>query len=203
MKILADIVYTYRGKVYLNITNRCTCRCTFCIRCNGDGLGSAETLWHQKDPTAEEVMASVKAFDFSPYDEVTFCGYGEPLCALDNLVLSGKYIKEKYGLKIRVNTNGLGDIYNKKHTVPVLSEFVDTVSISLNAPNAARYNEVSRPVYGEDAFDAILKFAQECKEKIPVVKFSVVDVINNNEIEECQRIADSMGITLRIRKREL
>ena len=97
----------------------------------------------------------------------------------------------------------MGDIYNKKHTVPILSEFVDTVSISLNAPNAARYNEVSRPVYGEDAFDAILKFAQECKEKIPVVKFSVVDVINNNEIEECQRIADSMGITLRIRKREL
>ena len=90
---------------------------------------------------------------------------------------------------------------NIKPTDPL--EFVDTVSISLNAPNAARYNEVSRPVYGEDAFDAILKFAQECKEKIPVVKFSVVDVINNNEIEECQRIADSMGITLRIRKREL
>ena len=148
-------------------------------------------------------MSEIQNFDFSPFDEVTFCGYGEPLCALDNLVLAGKYLKEKYDIKIRINTNGLGDIYNKKSTVPLLAEFVDVISISLNAPNAARYNEVSKPAYGEDAFQAMIKFAKECKEKIPVVKFSVVDIISNDEIEECQRIADEMGISLRVRKREL
>ena len=200
---MADIIYIYREKVYLNITNRCPCRCVFCIRCNGDGLGSADTLWHEKDPSAQEVMSEIQNFDFSPFDEVTFCGYGEPLCALDNLVLAGKYLKEKYDIKIRINTNGLGDIYNKKSTVPLLAEFVDVISISLNAPNAARYNEVSKPAYGEDAFQAMIKFAKECKEKIPVVKFSVVDIISNDEIEECQRIADEMGISLRVRKREL
>ena len=72
---MADIVYTYRGKVYLNITNRCPCRCTFCIRSNGDGLGSAHTLWHKSDPTAEEIAKAIEEFDFSDFSEVTFCGY--------------------------------------------------------------------------------------------------------------------------------
>ncbi len=200
---MADIIYIYREKVYLNITNRCPCRCVFCIRSNGDGLGSADTLWHEKDPSAQDVMNEIENFDFSPFEEVTFCGYGEPLCALDNLILAGKYLKEKYDIKIRVNTNGLGDLYNKKATVPLLKDFVDVISISLNAPNAARYNEVSKPAYGEKAFQAMINFAKECKEKIPVVKFSVVDIIGNDEIEECRRIADSMGISLRVRKREI
>ncbi len=200
---MADIIYVYREKVYLNITNRCPCKCIFCIRSNGDGLGSADTLWHEKDPSAQEVMRAIESFDFSPYDEVTFCGYGEPLCALDNLILAGKYIKNKYNVKIRINTNGLGDIYNKKNTVPLLADFVDIISISLNAPNSKRYNEVSKPSYGEDAFNAMISFAKECKEKIPTVKFSVVDIISEDEIAECQRIADSMGISLRVRKREV
>lgn len=79
---MADIVYTYRGKVYLNLTNRCPCSCTFCIRSNADGLGSADTLWHKSDPTAEEITAAIESFDFSGFPEVTFCGYGEPLCTV-------------------------------------------------------------------------------------------------------------------------
>jgi TatD family-associated radical SAM protein len=150
---LADIVYTYRGKVYLNITNRCPCRCTFCIRSNGDGLGSAHTLWHKSDPTAEEIAKAIEEFDFSDFPEVTFCGYGEPLCAFDNLVIAGRLLKSKYpDIKIRINTNGLGNLINKKDTVPAIAEFTDTVSISLNAPNAERYNEISRPKFGIDSF---------------------------------------------------
>ena len=143
--ILADIIYTYRNKVYLNLTNRCPCSCTFCIRSNADGLGSANTLWHKSDPTEEEITAAIESFDFSGFPEVTFCGYGEPLCAFDNLVMAGKLIKRKYpDIKVRINTNGLGNLVNEKDTVPALAEFTDTVSISLNAPNAERYNEISR-----------------------------------------------------------
>lgn len=116
---MADIVYTYRGKVYLNITNRCPCRCTFCIRSNGDGLGSAHTLWHKSDPTAEEIAKAIEEFDFSDFPEVTFCGYGEPLCAFDNLVIAGRLLKSKYpDIKIRINTNGLGNLINKKRHRP-------------------------------------------------------------------------------------
>ncbi len=200
---MADIVYTYRGKVYLNITNRCPCRCTFCIRSNGDGLGSAHTLWHKSDPTAEEIAKAIEEFDFSDFPEVTFCGYGEPLCAFDNLVIAGRLLKSKYpGIKIRINTNGLGNLINKKDTVPAIAEFTDTVSISLNAPNAERYNEISRPKFGIDSFEEILRFAEECKKYIKTVKFSVVDVISPKEITECQALADKMGIPLRVRAKE-
>lgn len=195
----SDIVYTYAGGVYLNLTNRCTCNCIFCIRHNGSSLGSAENLWLKKDPTEEEIIKALEDFDFTPYKEVIICGYGEPLCALDNVITACEYLKTHYDIKIRINTNGLGDVYNKKSTVPILKKYIDTASISLNAPNAKRYTEVAKPIYGDDAFDAILKFAKECKENLPCVKFSVVDIISKEEIDECQALADSMGIPLRVR----
>ena len=187
---MADIVYTYGNSVYMNITNKCPCSCVFCIRSNGDGLGSAESLWLKKDPTLEEIE-----------DEINkFCGYGEPTQALDNLIASAKYLKEKYGLKIRLNSNGLSDLINGKETAKMLSGVVDSISISLNAPNAKRYQEVSRSRFGEDAFPALLKFAEDCKKYIPKIKFTVVDVISKEEIAECQKIADVMGIPLRVRE---
>jgi radical SAM enzyme (TIGR04100 family) len=197
---MADIIYTYGGKVYLNITNKCPCRCTFCIRSNGEGLGSAETLWHEKDPSADEIIAAIDSFDFSVFQEVTFCGYGEPLCALDNLVKAGKYIKSKYNIQIRINTNGLGDLINKKDTAKIIGEFADTVSISLNAPNPQRYVELSRPSFGEKSFDAIIEFAKECKKYIKTVKLSLVNVISDDEIEECRKLAEKLEIPLRVRE---
>ena len=196
---MADIVYTYEGSVYLNITNRCPCSCIFCIRSNGDGLGSAETLWHKKDPTLDEIKAEIDGFDFSPYNEVVFCGYGEPTEALDNLIETAKYLKKKYGLKIRVNSNGLSDLINGKETAKLLEGIVDCISISLNAPDAESYQRVSRSRFGEEAFPALLKFASDCKKYIPEIKFTVVDVITKDEIARCQKIADELGIKLRIR----
>lgn len=196
---MADIIYTYEGSAYLNITNRCPCSCIFCIRSNGDGLGSAETLWHKKDPTLDEIKAEIDAFDFSPYSEVVFCGYGEPTEALDNLIEAAKYLKVKHGLKIRVNSNGLSDLVNGKETAHLLDGIVDCISISLNAPDAESYQRVSRSKFGEAAFPALLKFAADCKKYIPEIKFTVVDVITPDEIEKCRKIADEMGIKLRVR----
>lgn len=196
---MADIVYTYEGSAYLNITNKCPCSCVFCIRSNGDGLGSAETLWHKKDPTLEEIKAEIDSFDFSPYKEVVFCGYGEPTQALDNLIETAKYLKEKHGLKIRLNSNGLSDLVNGKETAHLLEGVVDCISISLNAPDAESYQRVSRSKFGNDAFPALLRFAAECKKYIPEVKFTVVDVITEDEIERCKKISEEMEIPLRIR----
>lgn len=197
---MADIVYTYENSVYMNITNRCPCSCVFCIRSNGDGLGSAESLWLKKDPTLDEIKAEIDEFDFSPYDEVVFCGYGEPTQAIENLVAAAKYLKEKHGLKIRLNTNGLSDLINGRETAKELGEVVDSISISLNAPNAERYHEVSRSKFGEAAFPALLKFAEDCKKYIPQIKFTVVDVISEEEIAECKKIAEKMQIPLRVRE---
>ncbi len=197
---MAEIVYTYEGSAYMNITNKCPCACIFCIRCNGDGLGSANSLWLKKDPSIDEIKAEIDRFDFSPYTEVVFCGYGEPTEALDNLIEAAKYLKEKYSLKIRLNSNGLSDLINGKPTAHLLEGAVDCISISLNAPNAERYQQVTRSKFGDAAYPAMLKFAEDCKKYIPSVKFTVVDVISEEEIEECKKIADKMEIPLRVRE---
>ena len=197
---MADIIYTYAGSAYMNITNKCPCACVFCIRSNGDGLGSAESLWLKKDPTIDEIKAEIDKFDFSPYGEVVFCGYGEPTQALDNLIKAAKYLKEKHSLRIRLNSNGLSDLINKKPTAHLLEGVIDSISISLNAPDEESYQRVTRSKFGADAYPALLKFAEDCKKYIPSVKFTVVDVISEEEIDKCRKISEEMGIPLRVRE---
>lgn len=196
---MADILYEYGTAVYANLTNRCCCHCTFCIRNTGDGLGSAETLWHEKDPDWAAVKSAVDRFDFSGYQELVFCGYGEPTCALELLLETAAYMKTLYPhIKLRLNTNGLGNLVNQKDIVPLLAKHIDCVSVSLNAPNSEAYNKLCLPDF-DDAFQAMLDFAREAKRQIPQVKFSVVDVISKDEIEACRKLSESMGIPLRVR----
>lgn len=198
---MSEILYTYGNEVYANITNQCDCNCVFCIRKNGDGLGDASCLWMKQDPALQEIKAAMDGFDFTPYRELVYCGYGEPTCALENLLQSAAYIREK-GLQVRLNTNGLGNLFHKRDIVPELACVVDQVSISLNAPDAVRYAEVTRPVFGEKGFDAMLQFAVSCKEHGIGTKFSVVDIIEPEEIAACQRLSDQLGIPLRVRAYE-
>lgn len=195
---MAKILYVYKNQVYANITNKCDCSCTFCIRSQMDGVGNADTLWHEKDPSLEEIYAAIDAFDFSGYREVVYCGYGEPTCALDNLLESARYIKEKTGLSIRVNSNGLGNLYHGRDIVPELSEVTDSISISLNAPNAGEYQKVTRPAF-ENAYEAMLDFAKECGKMIAHTQLSIVDILPEEDIRACQKIADERGVYLKIR----
>ena len=200
---MADIVYTYGGHVYLNITNACPCRCEFCIRNNGDSVGDATTLWFTgHSPSYDEIKNAIDTFDFTPYsDEIIFCGYGEPSCAYENLIKTAKYLKEKMPeCKLRINTNGLSDLINKKDTADEICSVFDIVSISLNAPTPEKYNALCHPSFGEKSFDAILKFASQCAfHKDVVTKFSVVDVISDEDIEACRKLSEDMGIKLRVR----
>ena len=109
---MADILYTYKNSVYANITNKCNCSCTFCIRSQKDGIGSADTLWHEKNPSKDVVLDAIRNYDFTGFDELVFCGYGEPTCALDTLLAAAKIAKEEKGLRTRLNTNGLGNEEN-------------------------------------------------------------------------------------------
>ena len=196
---MADILYTYNNQVYANITNRCDCNCQFCIRTHMDGVGESDNLWFQKEPTLDEIKKAIDEFDFTGYDELVYCGYGEPTCALEVLVESASYVKEKYGIKIRLNTNGLGNLYHKRNIIPQLSKVIDSVSISLNAPTAEKYQEVTRPQF-ENAFEAMLEFATMAKESFQHTQLSIVDVLPQEDIQECQRIADERGIYLKIRQ---
>lgn len=194
------ITYEVGNSLYLNITNRCSNRCDFCIRQNGDGAYGSNSLWLEREPTEAEILAAVDARDVQKYDEVIFCGYGEPTERLDTLLRVAKALKAKYGCKIRVNTNGQSDLICKRDTAALFAGAVDTLSISLNAPNAAEYQRVCHSVYGEAAYDAILAFASHAKHYVPHVILTVVDVaLSEEEIAKCREIAAEAGVTLRVR----
>lgn len=199
---MGDIVYTFGTSVYLNITNQCPCKCTFCIRSFEEGIGSASSLWHRGgDPSLPEVLTAVTDFDFNGFKEAVFCGYGEPTCALNCLVAVSKHLKETHPqLKIRVNTNGLSDLIHGMPTARLLCQYIDTISISLNAPNAEKYLQVTQPSFGLQSFDAMLHFASDCRQYCRDVRFTVVDTLSPEEIADSQRLADQIGIPLRIRK---
>ncbi len=196
---MADILYTYKDQVYANITNRCNCRCRFCIRSHEDAIGDATSLWHKQDPTPQEIKEAMDAFDFHGYKELVYCGYGEPTCALETLIDTARYAKEHYGLSIRVNTNGLGSLQHGRDIVPELAQVVDCVSISLNAPDEAAYNDVTRPTL-PGAYQAMLDFAVQAARQIPEVRFTIVDVLPEEEIQASKDLAASLHIPLRIRK---
>ncbi|SFJ15606.1 radical SAM enzyme, TIGR04100 family [Terrisporobacter glycolicus] len=193
------ILYDYKESLYVNITNKCPCSCVFCIRKETDHVGNSDSLWLDHEPTVEEVKNEFKKFNLENYDEIVFCGYGEPLVRINEVIEIAKYIRSISDLKIRINTNGLSDLIHNKKTAILLKDKIDSVSISLNAPNKIRYNEVTKPKFGEKSFDALLNFAKDCKEYIEEVNFSVVDEINNDEIEEAQKLAYKMNIVLRVR----
>ena len=103
-------------------------------------------------------------------------------------------------MKLRLNTNGLSDLLNKKPTAKELCGLFDTISISLNAPTAEKYADLCQPSFGEKSFDAILRFAEDCKGTGTQLKFSLVDVISKEDIEACKALAEKMGIPLRVRE---
>lgn len=196
-----NILYTIDNVLYINITNKCPCNCVFCIRKEGDSVENSGSLWLEKEPSVEEIINELKKEDLSKYSQIVFCGYGEPLMRINEVIEVCKYIKSVSNIKLRINTNGLSDLIYKKSTAPMLKDVVDCVSISLNAPSKEEYNEISKPIYGLEAFDSLLSFAKEAKKNIKEVKFSVVDVITEDQIERCKEIANSMGIPLRVRKK--
>ena len=139
------------------------------------------------DPTYAEIIAAIDAFDFTGYEEFVFCGYGEPTCALEMLEKTAKYVKDKYHLPIRVNTNGLGNLYHGRDIVPELAEYIDSVSISLNAANAEEYNKVTRPTF-DNAYEAMLDFAEECNRMIKHTQLSILDVLPEEDIRLVSRL---------------
>lgn len=196
---MADILYRYKERVYLNITNKCCCNCTFCLRNHQDHYGEAENLWFDKEPLAEEIIDAIDNYDFGDCKEVVFCGFGEPTMALETLLTISSYIRSHYRFRIRLNTNGLSDLIYNRSTAHEICNAVDSISISLNMPDAESYTEVVRPIYGEKAFGVMLRFAQDCKTYLNDVRFSVVDVVGKENVEKSRLLADSLGISLHIR----
>lgn len=190
----AVITYEINDILYINLTNRCSNNCCFCVRNHSDGVGF--DLWLEKEPSVEEIMADIK--NPEKYKEIVFCGYGEPLERLREVIEICRQLKKK-GIRIRINTNGQANLIWKKNIVPELEGLVDSISISLNAKNAEDYVKLCNPENGEAAYAAVLNFARECVKYIPEVWLTVVDVISAHDIEICREIASGIGARFRVR----
>lgn len=194
------ILYEVHNNIYVNLTNKCPCACTFCLRQTKDSMDESGSLWLEREPSVEEVKAEFEKRDIDKYDEIVFCGFGEPTERLDDLLSIAQWLRQKYDKPIRVNTNGLGDLINGKNTAPMYKDKIDTVSISLNTPNKERFYELTRNKFGQDSFDAVIEFAKNVKEYVPKVVLSTVSTtLSAEEEKECAAICKNIGAQYRIR----
>lgn len=191
--------YKLGNSLYLNLTNRCTNQCEFCVRQRTDGLGGCN-LWLDEEPTAKEVIADIRDLEknVEEYNEVVFCGYGEPLIRLEAVKKIAKWL-QKFDIKVRIDTNGQANLVHEKNVVPELEGLIDVISISLNAKNANKYQQLCKSEFGTEAFSAILEFTEECKKYIPEVVLTVVNYPPTS-IYECRKIAENLDVNFRVRQ---
>ena len=193
---MATYVYQIGSSLYVNLTNRCSNHCLFCVREQSPEYQGYSLWLKEGEPTAEQIIQSIG--NPSAYREIVFCGYGEPTYRLDVMLAVCKYVHDCRG-KTRLNTNGHGNLINGRNIAPELKGAIDRMNISLNAPDEEDYVTVCRPTL-DGAFDATIGFARDCKAAEINCWFSVVDCIGEAQIARCRAIAESVGIPLRIRE---
>ena len=195
-----SIVYDYFGGLYINLTNKCPNACEFCIRNFTNSLGDADSLVLKEDPSVEEVKKELERWDVSRYDEVVFCGYGEPTERLPELLDLARHIKAKYGKQIRINTNGLADLIWGRPTAPDLKGVIDAVSVSMNEADAQKYYDLCHPRFGLKSYDAVIKYIEDVRDYVPYVAVSVVTgAISRESVAICQAKAAELGVAFKMR----
>jgi len=156
------IVYRAGRSVYLNLTNRCSSACEFCLREWAEGVYGAE-LWLDREPELEEVTQAIElAFLEGPADEVVFCGFGEPTMRLDLVLAVTEWLRLRR-IRSRLDTNGHGELLHPDVDVPaaLAAAGLDAVTVSLNAATPEEYGRVCRPVFAK-SHRAVLRFAERC-----------------------------------------
>ncbi len=189
-----EIAYRIKDNLYLNITNRCTNACSFCIRFHTDYV-KGYNLRLTDEPAEDDLKNAIG--DPSRYKEVVFCGYGEPLLRLDIVKSVASWIKQNKG-KVRINTNGHGNLIHGRNILPEIKDIVDSISISLDAHDEETYNKICRPAF-KNAFGEVLDFIKEAKKFIPEVTVTVV-TLEDVDVEKCKKIAEGLGVGFRVRE---
>ncbi len=192
-------LYTLDGNLYVNLTNKCSNACDFCVR-NERTSYYGNYLWlRHGDPSANDVISAAKGYgDLTRFKEVVFCGFGEPTYKVSEMVALCDYFHEK-GLKTRLNTNGQGNLINKRDIVPELKGKIDFVNVSLNASCYEKYQPICRSQFREAGFAGMIDFAKSCRKNGVDCRFSIVDCIGEEEVEACKRLAQSVNVPLYIR----
>lgn len=195
------ITYVLHDNLYVNLTNQCPNACDFCLRTHGSGVGDAENLWLEREPAKEEAWEDIQKRGLTNYQQLVFCGYGEPTCRFDDMMWLCRKIKENSSTDVRINTNGLADLINGRSTAPEMDGLVDVVSVSLNASTPEGYDAVCHSKYGADALPAILKFTTTAGLYVPTVYMTIVDNgLPPEEIKACEALCRKTGARFRVRQ---
>ena len=196
------ITYEFEGSLYVNFTNQCSNDCVFCLRNNQSTVNGEDNLWLDHEPSLDEIKADFKTRDMNKYKWAVFCGYGEPLMRFDTCIETAKWLKITYPhIKIRINTNGQASMIEKRDVTPEFNGIIDSLSISLNAPDSKRYDKLCKSVFGEAAFDGLIDFAKRAKAYVPAVTLSIVDKdLTDADKQKCKLLADDCGVSFRIRE---
>ena len=199
-----NYAYLLDGALYINLTNACTNNCVFCI-IDLNSKVKDKNLWLEKEKfTPQDVIEQIKKLEPQQQREFVFCGYGEPIIKLDHIKEISKFLKENYPeKKIRINTNGHGNLIHKRDIVPELKELIDKVSVSLNGEDADLYGKISQPTYSpETAYQAVLDFIKECSENGIDTTATIVTGYKDfkPDVEKCREIAENLGAKFRIRE---
>lgn len=194
------ITYTIKNSLYINMTNHCTNRCVFCVR-ETAASDVFPNLWLEREPTVAEIMAELSSYNsLNRFEEIVFCGFGEPTCRLYDMLDICRRLREMTATPIRVNTNGHASLILKENTPPLFSGLVDCVSVSLNAADPDTYDRLCRPRFGEESFAGVLKFAREVVKYVPTVILTAIrGTIPDEDLERCASIAQEIGARFRIR----
>ncbi len=195
-----NYVYIIDNKIYINLTNRCSNNCDFCIRKGRKGMSGTD-LWITEEPDAEAVIAQLPENMDDYDDEVVFCGFGEPTYNLETLDEVAGYL-HCIDKTTRINTNGQANLIHGKDVSDIIAVNCDVINVSLNAPTEEKYEKLCKSVFGAKSFDALTEFAQLCVKRGGNVIFSVVDSIGEEDVAACRALADKLGIPLRVRAKE-
>ncbi|MBI4496178.1 MAG: YchF/TatD family DNA exonuclease [Deltaproteobacteria bacterium] len=189
-----EIAYPIRHSLYLNLTNRCSNRCTFCAK-NKSTMVKGHDLKLEREPTASELLKAVG--DPTRYREIVFCGFGEPLLRLETVKEVAAGLKKR-GARIRIDTDGQANLVHGRNILPELGGLVDALSVSLNAENAEKYHRLCRSPFGPEGFRGVLEFLAEAKKVIPRIVATVVDM-PGVDVEACRRLAGELGVEFKVR----
>ena len=190
-----EIAYVIRNSLYLNITSRCPNKCVFCSRETAPYV-KGHYLGTDSEPTVEELKDAIG--DPSGYDEVVFCGFGESTERLDVLKEIAGYLKGR-GSKVRLDTNGLGDLINGRPICEELKGLIDTICISLNTNIEEEYQKLCHSEYDDQAYPALISFIKSVRDYIPDVMISIVGM-PGIDVEACRKIAEDLGVRFRVRE---
>lgn len=189
------IAYDIRGKRYLNITSHCNLRCRFCPKFNGRWDVQSYGLKLRGEPDCSQVLEAIG--DPAPVEEIVFCGLGEPTRRLHTLLQVSEAMQAR-DKPVRINTDGLANLYHGLDITPWLKGRVDALSISLNAQDEELYNAQCRPLR-QGSYGALLEFIERALDQVPEVTVTAIDGLPGVDIEACAEIANRLGARFRRR----